>query len=123
MNSSKTFVALALACFALACPAFLAAQQDQESVADAARKAQAARKSSPPAKLVVDNDSLGSIKGTINVVGETPAPEKADDQSKSKGSAKDEGYWRGKFASAYKKLADDSKELDITQRERNLNQE
>jgi len=125
MNNSKTFIALALGCFALACPAFLAAQQDQESVADAARKAQAARKSSPPPKMVVDNDSLGSIKGTINVVGETPAPDQAkgDDQAKSKGAAKDEGYWRGKFADAYKKLADDSKELDITQRERNLNEQ
>src|SRR5215469_12395490 len=117
MNSSKTFIALALGCFALACPAFLPAQQDQESVADAARKAQAARKSSPPAKLVVDNDSLGSLKGTINVVGETPAPEKSDDQAKTKEPAKGETYWRGKFTEAYKKLADDSKELDITQRE------
>jgi hypothetical protein len=123
MNRSKRSVSLALGCFVLACPAFLPAQQDQESVADAARKAQAARKSSPPPKLVVDNDSLGSLKGTINVVGETPSPEKADDQTKSKGAAKDEAYWRGKFAEAYKKLADDSKELDITQREHNLNQE
>jgi hypothetical protein len=125
MNNSKTFIAIALGCLALASPAFLAAQQDQESVADAARKAQAQRKNAPPAKLVVDNDSLGTLKGTVNVVGETPSPEqsKTDEKNKADGAPKDEGYWRPKFAAAYKKLADDSKELDITQRERNLNQE
>ena len=125
MKYSKIAIALALGCFVAACPAILPAQQDQESVADAARKAQAARKTSPPPKLVVDNDSLGSLKGTINVVGETPSPDqtKTDNQGKSKGPAKDEAYWRAKFADAYGKLADDSKELDITQRERNLNQE
>jgi hypothetical protein len=126
MNNSKILIALALGCVALACPAFLAAQQDQESVADAARKAQAARKTAPPAKLVIDNDSLGTLTGTVNVVGETPAADqtKTDDKTKTdKGPVKGEAYWREKFAQANKKLADDAKELDITQRERNLNQE
>jgi len=127
MNNSKTFIALALGCIALACPAFLAAQQDQDSVVDAARKARAERKTAPPAKMVIDNDSLGTLKGTVNVVGETPTPDKAksDDKTKTgdKGPPKDEGYWRQKFADAYKKLADDSKELDISQRERNLNEQ
>ena len=125
MKNPRAFIGLVLGCFVMACPSFLAAQQDQESVADAARKAQAARKASPPPKLVVDNDSLGSLKGTVNVVGEAPSPDqdKTDDQTKTKGMTKDEAYWRGKFADAYRKLAEDSKELDITQRERNLNQE
>ena len=35
---------------------------------------------------------------------------------------KDEAYWRKQFAEANRKLADDSKELDILQREYNLNQ-
>lgn len=128
MNNSKTFITLALASAVLVCPAFLAAQQDQqESVADAARKAQAARKTAPPAKMVLDNDTLDTLKGTVNVVGDTTPQDqsKSGDKPKSdeKGPVKDEGYWRGKFADAYRKLADDSKELDITQRERNLNQE
>lgn len=128
MNNTKIFMTLALASVALACPGFLSAQQDQqESVADAARKAQAARKTAPPAKMVIDDDTLSTLKGTVNVVGDTTAqdPSKSGDKPKSdeKGPAKDEAYWRGKFAAAYKKLADDSKELDITQRERNLNQE
>ena len=124
MNNSKILIVLLLGCFVSACPAILAAQQDQISVADAARKAQAARKSAPPPKMVVDNDSLGTLKGTINVVGETPSAGPAQgEKSETKGQAKDEGYWRQKFADANKKLADDSKELDITQRERNLNQQ
>jgi hypothetical protein len=126
MNNTKIFMTLALASVALACPVFLTAQQDQqESVADAARKAQAARKAAPPAKMVIDDDSLSTLKGTVNVVGGTPSSDqtKAADNAKTSGPAKDEGYWRGKFASAYRKLADDSKELDITQRERNLNQQ
>lgn len=128
MNNTKIFVTLAFASVALGCPGFLSAQQDQqESVVDAARKAQAARKTAPPAKMVIDDDSLSTLKGTVNVVGDTTAQDqsKSGDKPKSddKGPAKDEAYWRGKFADAYKKLADDSKELDITQRERNLNQE
>lgn len=123
MNNSKTFILLTLG-FALACPVFLAAQE-QESVAEAARKAQAARKSSPPPKMVVDNDSLGTLKGTINVVGGAPSAGQGQAEAKpeTKGTSKGEGYWRDKFAAAYRKLADDSKELDITQRERNLNQQ
>src|SRR5712672_786473 len=54
----------------------------QESVADAARKAQAEKK--PPAKpaAVLTNDNLDSLKGTISVVGEAPAPP-ADQDRKS----------------------------------------
>jgi hypothetical protein len=120
----------------LAAPAYLAAQQGQESVADAARKAQAEKKTAPKAKMTIDNDNLDTLKGTVNVVGQEPAP--PDDQAKKsaadektaksgapgeKAPAKDETYWRQKFADANKKLADDERELDILQRERNLNQE
>jgi hypothetical protein len=125
MKNPKSLIVLALGCATLVSPAFLGAQQDQQSVVDAARKAQAQKKSEKPAKLVVDNDSLDQLKGTINVVGQAPSTDqdKSDGASKPKGSAKDESYWRDKFSEANKKLADDSKELDIAQRERNLNQE
>jgi hypothetical protein len=130
----------------LASPAYPGAQQDQgqsqnqESVADAARKARAQKKDAPKSKMVIDNDNLGTLTGTINVVGEA-APPPADDTKKpadakapksgeagkgetGKGeAAKDESYWRHKFADAYKKLADDQRELDITQRESNLKQQ
>jgi hypothetical protein len=128
----KRLITLAVGCAMLALPAYVGAQdqdQSQGSVADAARKAQAERKNAPKAKLTIDNDNLGTLTGQVNVIGEElPA---ADDQSKkpagddkaAKAPVKDEGYWRGRFASAYKKLADDQHELDILQREYNLKQE
>lgn len=136
--NSKTLIALALGSVMLAAPVYLAAQQDQgqDSVADAARKAQAAKKNAPKAKMTIDNDNLDTLTGVVNVVGEQPvSPEeqakKAAEAEKTpkdgapgeKSVAKDETYWRQKFAEANKKLADDEHELDITQREYNLKQE
>lgn len=137
MNTNR-LITLALGCVILAAPAYLGARQDQDqgSVADAARKAQAEKKTAPKAKMTIDNDNLGTLTGTVNVVGQEPAP--ADDQTKKaaaddktakaagpggKEPVKDEAYWRDKFAAANKKLADDQHELDITQREFNLKQE
>jgi hypothetical protein len=113
-----------------AAPAFLAAQQDQDqaSVAEAARKAQAEKKNAPKAKISIDNDNLGTLTGTINVVGAAPAatPEKtttAAAPGEKPQPKKDEAYFRDKFAVANKKLAEDSHELDIMQREYNLKQQ
>jgi hypothetical protein len=108
-------------------PALLTARQEQESVADAARKAQAEKK--PPAKpaMVITNDNLATVTGTVSIVGAEPAPPVAqaavpEDKSKA-GPVKDEAYWRKVFADARKKLADDAHELDILQREYNLKQQ
>ena len=135
--NTKTLVTAALGCVMLVSPALLKAQQ-QESVADAARKAQAAKKTAPKAKMTIDNDNLGTLTGAVNVVGQEPAeppsPEQAakpaaDDKAAKAGApaekapAKDEAYWRARFAAANKKLADDSHELDIMQREYNLKQQ
>jgi hypothetical protein len=128
--NTKRFITLALGGMMLASPAYLAAQQDQESVADAARKAQAQKKNAPKAKMTIDNDNLGTLTGTVNVVGQEPAP--PEDQTKKKPATpnnasptkdKDEAYWRGRFADANKKLADDQHEMDISQRELNLKQQ
>jgi chromosome segregation ATPase len=132
--NTKRLITLALGSLLLAAPTYLAAQdQDQGSVADAARKAQAAKKTAPKAKMTIDNDNLGTLTGTVNVVGELPAPagdNKADSEKTPKTAApgekapvKDEAYWREKFAAANKKLADDAHELDILQREFNLKQD
>jgi hypothetical protein len=133
-------------------PNLLTALHAQESVADAARKAQAEKKSSVKPATVFTNDNIDTVKGIINVVGETPAPPgdktttaqdktktpptddktKApapDDKSKAAPAddkttpTKDEAYWRKTFADARKKLADDAHELDILQREYNLKQQ
>jgi chromosome segregation ATPase len=135
--NTKILITLALGSVLLAAPAYLAAQQDQNqgSVADAARKAQAEKKNAPKAKMTIDNDNLGTLTGTVNVVGQEPAP--SSDQANKDGGdkstkpaapgdkapAKDEAYWRDKFAAANKKLADDAHELDILQREFNLKQD
>jgi hypothetical protein len=132
--NTKRLIILGLGCV-MALPAYLAAQ---DSVVDAAKKAQAEKKSAPKAKLVIDNDNLDTLKGTINVVGQEPAS--AEDATKAAASGgkpakdmqkasaektpvKDEAYWRQRFADANKKLADDAHELDILQRELNLKQE
>ena len=87
--NTKRFITLALGGVMLASPAYLAARQDQdqgqgqESVADAARKAQAQKKEAPKPKMVIDNDNLGSLSGTVNVVGEEPAP--PEEQAKKEG--------------------------------------
>jgi hypothetical protein len=131
MNTKK-IITVALSGVMLAFPAYLAAKQDQgqESVADAARKARAEKKDAPKPKMVIDNDNLGTLTGTINVVGEAPAP--PEDQAKKAGDdkgaksvepAKDETYWRAKFDDAHKKLDADQHELDIMQREYNLKQQ
>ena len=124
MNSQRVIV-LALGTLMLAAPAY-PAQDSQDSVADAARKAQAQKKDAPKAKLTIDNDNLGTLTGTVSVVGEEPPP--PDDQTKKAApktgeKPKGEEYWRDKFAAARKKLDSDSHELDITQREMNLKQE
>lgn len=133
--NTKRLITLALGCVLLAAPAYLAARQDQDSVADAARKAQAEKKTAPKPKMVIDNDNLGTLTGTVNVVGETPAPPsdqgaKAADEKAAKPAAagektpvNDEANWRQLFANANKKLADDAHELDILQREYNLKQQ
>jgi chromosome segregation ATPase len=131
---------------ALLCsPAWLNARQlqdqPQENVVEAARKAQSAKKTAPKAKLVIDNDNLGTLTGVVNVVGQEPAPPAdqakpatddktkaaADDKTKAaaadKPEVKDEAYWRKQFADANKKLTDDAHELDVLQREYNLKEQ
>jgi hypothetical protein len=105
-----------------------------DSVADAARKARAQKKDSTKAVKTYTDDNVDDIKGTISIVGAEPADanktddKKEDAKAENAGAEKaegkqDESYWRAKFASARRALADDSKELDILQREFNLKQE
>jgi hypothetical protein len=103
---------------------------NSQSLGDAARKVRAQKKeTSKPAK-VFTNDDLGGLKGTISVVGNQPSPETGTDKAPDKTEAKkpedgkkDEASWRAKFAEARKLLAEDTKELDILQREYSLKQE
>jgi hypothetical protein len=121
------------------------ARARQESVADAARRAQSQKKTPAKSGKVFTNEDLGDLKGTVSVVGQEPAPPPAPATDKDKvatdkvaadkdttagatadakkAPVKDEAYWRQQFADARKKLADDAHEADILQREYNLKQQ
>jgi hypothetical protein len=128
--NTKQLMILTLGASLLIAPALSGAQQGQDDVADAARKARAEQKTAPKAKMVIDNDNLDTLTGTVSVVGQQPPT--PEDEAKAaaakpapaeKAELKDEAYWRGKFADANKKLTDDARELDVLQREYNLKQQ
>ncbi len=96
-------------------------------MAEAARKAKEQQKSEPKSGKVFTDDDLASLKGGISVVGSDPTPPPTETTTAAAAKAKtaaapakDEAYWRKRFADARRKLADDSKELDVLQREYNL---
>ena len=136
MNTKQLLIGM-LGSLLLVGPTVVMAGQDQgqENVVEASRRAQAAKKTAPKAKMVIDNDNLDTLTGTVSVVGQEPAPPEdptkaAADKAKpgaptdaKKPAVKDEAYWRQTFADANKKLADDAHELDILQREYNLKQQ
>jgi len=151
MNGKRVVFAALVSAFLLS-PALLVAHAQQVSVAEAARRAQASKKPAAKPAVVITNDDLDTIKGTVSVVGEIQAPlvdqapatsdkaktPAADDKSKAPAAddktkaasggdksapAKDESYWRKAFAEARKKLADDTHEIDVLQREYNLKQQ
>jgi hypothetical protein len=99
-------------------------QTAQPSLAEASRKAKEQQKSEPKARKVFTDDDVTSLKGGISVVGSDAAPPAAAEATTpAKGAAepaKGEAYWRKRFADARRALADDSKELDVLQREYNL---
>jgi chromosome segregation ATPase len=134
MNTNKLIIAIlgaTLGSALLLFPAYVSARQDQDSVVEASRKALAAKKNAPKSKMTIDDDNLGTVTGTISVVGQQPeavaeTDKAATDKAKpaaDKAPPKDEAYWRKVFAAANKKLADDAHELDILQREYNLKQQ
>ena len=152
MQSKRVLLTAVVSALLLPATMLVLPGRAQESVADAARKAQAQKKPSAKPAAVLTNDNLDSLKGTISVVGEAPAPpadqasdEKADKGDKGKTPAADakgkapgkddktaddkksaekgEDYWRPMFADARKKLAADAHELDVLQRDYNLKQQ
>ncbi len=102
--------------------------QPAPSVADAARKVRAEKKGEKVTK-VYTNDDLEHLSGPVSIVGEAPAPQTAAPAAPASAKegatapVKNEAYWRAQFAAARRTLADDSKELDVLQREYSLKQE
>ena len=136
MITRKIALAVPLAIVGALLPAVIcsaAPQADSSqtaSVADAARKARANKtKDQAKSVKVFTDEDIPNLKGVVSVVGAQPEPEAkpgdapAAAKPAAAAPANDEATWRGRFAEARKKLADDSKELDILQREFNLKQQ
>lgn len=118
---------------ALLCATGALAQSQQDTLADAARKAREEKKSqAKPAKVVTNDDLAPSAqtapKTTAPETGaQTQKPtdasaqagEQAGEQADQKPAAqtKNESYWRKRFGEARTNLARAEKELDILQRE------
>lgn len=124
---------------------WIPASGQQESLADAARRAREQKKELPPAKRVFTNDDLPapgtaavSVVGSVassGGAGDTTSAEGAAAQTaggsaadvkaadKGKKSSDDEAAWRKKFSELRAKIAGTEKEIDIMQRELNLNRQ
>ncbi len=127
---------LAASLLALALP-LCGRTQQQESLAEAARRMRGQKKPAVKPGKVITNDDLSTVSGEINVVGSEPAapantkaasPAKAAaaagaSDKAAKPEANDEAYWRKRFAEARGRLRTAEKELDILQRELNLMQQ
>ena len=119
----------------------LSASAQEPSLADSARKLREQKKEAPKAKRVFSNDDIPAQSRGVSTVGSaapsdssaaasgtaaaTGAPDdttaKPDDKAKL--SADDEAKWRKKFSEVRAKIASAEKEIDVMQRELNLNQQ
>jgi hypothetical protein len=91
----------------------------QESLADAARKAREQKRETPKAAKVFDNDSIPTTGG-INTVGSAAAPADGSAQGgqpPDANGANDEKTWKQRFADLRHKLDQDKQELALLQRE------
>ncbi len=117
----------------LAFPVCSSAQQQESSLAEAARKAREQKKIAPKSTKVFTNDNLPTTPGGVSVVGTAALPEKLEKPKEGEKGAetaaekpaeqkeeKGEAYWRARFTEARGKLHRAEKELDILQRELNL---
>ncbi len=101
-----------------------AASIQQDSLAEAARKAREQKKDAPKAAKVFTNDDIPT-QGAVSTVGQAPADTSTDTSSDTNAStpapapaaANDEKAWKDKFAELRHKLEQDQAELDVLQRE------
>lgn len=108
----------------------LAAGAQEQSVAEAARKAREKKKDQPKATRVFTNDTIPTAGGKVSVVGPTPAPapdgerrEGAEGEAAPAGEPRsDEAMWRKRFADLDTKISQAEKDLDVLQRELSVQQ-
>src|SRR5258707_6836977 len=75
MQSKRVLLTAVVSALLLPATMLILPGHAQESLADAARKAQAEKKPSAKPAAVLTNDNLDSLKGTISVVGEARSEE------------------------------------------------
>ena len=138
MRAISTFRAvILLAAAALAGVPAYAQQEQQVSVAEAARRARAQKKTpAKPAKVFTEDELARGTPAKTAAAARTPeeaagdktaakkngeagggAGAKGEGQEAAGGAAKDEKYWRARFQKAHENLARAEKELDVLQRE------
>ena len=137
MRTDRTFPLLGLlAAFTVSCPPTFAQQnqsQSGDSVADAARKAREQKKSAPKPKHVVTEDEIAprtpELPPQSATASAAPAPDSAAPAADAASGApaatgaeksdppNSEAYWRKRFATQRKRIADAQVELDVLQRE------
>ena len=99
-----------------------ASASQQESLAEAARRAREQKKDTPKQAKVITNDNIPKEGGISAVREEPPATENAEnapaDGAKSdKAVGSDEKKWRARFEKLRHKLEQDQADLDVMQRE------
>jgi predicted RNase H-like nuclease (RuvC/YqgF family) len=99
------------------------AAPQQDSLAEAARKAREKAKTEPANMKSFTNDDISSIHANgVSTVGTAPAAPTDATAAKPGATAepkKDEAYWRKRFADARLKISMAQKELEIMQKELN----
>ncbi|MBI3405277.1 MAG: hypothetical protein HY046_07435 [Acidobacteria bacterium] len=119
----RTRILLAFAAVLLATPVLAQAHQE-DSVAEAARKAREKRKSTAQAKKSFTNDDIqvgNSTKAAQTATGASTSSG-GGEAAPAEGKVAGEKEWRQRFADARNRLAETEKELAILQRELSQNQ-
>lgn len=103
----------------------------QESLADAARRAQAQKQEQPAAPKVWDNDSISSVPGNVSVVGQEGAGAGANDQNAQQAAGQNgaaptpeqKAAIQSELSDAKAKLDSLKGDLDIAQRKYGLDEQ
>ncbi len=96
------------------------AQQAEDPLAAAARKARAEQQAAPKPKKVYTNDDFASVppaKATDAKSDAAQSDAKPDSDSSAENDTKSEAYWRKRFSKVRDKLATAEKEVNVLQRE------
>jgi len=130
MSLSIAFRLIALVLLCAAGAVRLPAQeQSSDDVAAAARKAREQQKTTPKPTKVFTNDDIPSANPTAP--GTSSAAAKTEDKKEatvgtgekdSENDPKSEAYWRKRFQKIHDQIAEAEKELNVMQRELNVNQ-